>query len=169
MPILLLTGKVFSAEIPQYPAPTQARTPRMEAAMKALVLKEKNKLAIEDFSIDEPLTPDDVRITDHTRRDLRQRRPLLSARSDRRLRGQRAHGARPRSQRNRGRDRQERHSPESRRPCLHGARHSFGGERRHPCRLLQPRPGGQVLGHPSRPRLHAGNRGSSRRLHIQAP
>jgi len=30
--------------------------------MKALVLKGKNKLAIEDFSLDEPLTPDDVRI-----------------------------------------------------------------------------------------------------------
>jgi D-xylulose reductase len=30
--------------------------------MKALVLKGKNKLAIEDFSMDEPLTPDDVRI-----------------------------------------------------------------------------------------------------------
>ena len=30
--------------------------------MKALVLKEKNKLAIQDFSIEEPLTPDDVRI-----------------------------------------------------------------------------------------------------------
>ena len=30
--------------------------------MKALVLKEKNKLAIEDFSIEEPFTPDDVRI-----------------------------------------------------------------------------------------------------------
>jgi D-xylulose reductase len=34
----------------------------MEAAMKALILKEKNKLAIQDFSIDEPLTQDDVRI-----------------------------------------------------------------------------------------------------------
>jgi len=30
--------------------------------MKALFLKSKNKLAIEDFSMDEPLTPDDVRI-----------------------------------------------------------------------------------------------------------
>jgi D-xylulose reductase len=30
--------------------------------MKALVLKAKNKLAIEDFSMDEPFTPDDVRI-----------------------------------------------------------------------------------------------------------
>ena len=30
--------------------------------MKALVLKGKNKIAIEDFSMDEPLTPDDVRI-----------------------------------------------------------------------------------------------------------
>lgn len=30
--------------------------------MKALVLKAKNKIAIEDFSIDEPLTPEDVRI-----------------------------------------------------------------------------------------------------------
>ncbi|MGA2615903.1 MAG: NAD(P)-dependent alcohol dehydrogenase [Spirochaetia bacterium] len=30
--------------------------------MKALLLKSKNKLAIEDFSMDEPLTPDDVRI-----------------------------------------------------------------------------------------------------------
>ena len=30
--------------------------------MKALILKGKNKLAIEDFSMDEPLTPDDVRI-----------------------------------------------------------------------------------------------------------
>ncbi len=30
--------------------------------MKALVLKGKNKLAIEDFSMDEPLTPEDVRI-----------------------------------------------------------------------------------------------------------
>ncbi len=30
--------------------------------MKALVLQGKNKLAIEDFSMDEPLTPDDVRI-----------------------------------------------------------------------------------------------------------
>jgi D-xylulose reductase len=35
---------------------------RLEAAMKALILKEKNKLAIEDFSIDEAFTPDDVRI-----------------------------------------------------------------------------------------------------------
>ena len=34
----------------------------LEAAMKALVLQRKNKLAIEDFSMDEPLTPDDVRI-----------------------------------------------------------------------------------------------------------
>lgn len=30
--------------------------------MKALILKTKNRVAIEDFSIDEPLTPDDVRI-----------------------------------------------------------------------------------------------------------
>jgi D-xylulose reductase len=37
-------------------------TSRLEAGMKALVLKAKNKLAIEDLSIDEPLTPDDVRI-----------------------------------------------------------------------------------------------------------
>ena len=30
--------------------------------MKALVLQKKNKIAIEDFSMDEPLTPEDVRI-----------------------------------------------------------------------------------------------------------
>jgi D-xylulose reductase len=35
---------------------------KSEAAMKALVLKEKNRLAIEDFSEEEPFTPDSVRI-----------------------------------------------------------------------------------------------------------
>jgi len=35
---------------------------RLENTMKALVLKEKNKLAVEDFAIDEELSPSDVRI-----------------------------------------------------------------------------------------------------------
>lgn len=41
---------------------SEARGTRIGGRLKALILTGKNKLAIDDFSMDEPLTPDDVRI-----------------------------------------------------------------------------------------------------------
>lgn len=122
--------------------------------MKALVLKGKNKLAIEDFSMDEPLTPEDVKIqirevgicgSDvhyylHGRiGDFVVEKPMVL--------GHEASGVVLDVGGN------VRHLKVGDRVCING--HSLSGKSRRLRRLLQSRSGRQVLGDATDTRLHA--------------
>ena len=90
------------------------------SAMKALVLEEKHKLSLRDFS---RMNRSDPRCSHRTScgGSLRERRALLSARAPSALRGSRADDPWSRGGRRRGRDRVKRCQFEGGRPRLHGA------------------------------------------------